>query len=1052
MFDERNRYIIENYPEKPTFSSFLPGIAGPNGIPLWVFYVNRGQAITSFGVENKNHPIMEFQPAAKAYLLTPYTGFRTFLKLRRENDVSIYEPFSPSNYSPLRTMYVGANELEIEEKNTDIGLQTNVLSFTLSGEPFAALARQVTITNTGEEPLEFELLDGMPMLMPYGVDDGGLKNIARTIEAWMEVFHHETNLPFYRLRASAGDTAEVKTIEAGNFAFGFVNSETGEKSLPVVVDPSVVFGSDTSFSIPRQFQTSPVDELMSAHQVTMGKTPCAFFGMNASIAPGESVTLSSVYGQVNGYKNIQNHQARLLSSAYFDQKRGEAGELVDMLTNVVATKTTSPVFDAYTRQTFLDNVLRGGWPVLLGDKSNPVPYHIYSRKHGDPERDYNFFHLAAEYFAQGNGNYRDVNQNRRMDVWLEPGVGAHNIRTFLSLIQIDGYNPLVVQGLTFSLDTEQAKQALEMVSDPERVEPLLRKRFTPGSLLKTMVDWGVTMTVSQEEFLAFVIGNAQPHVEANFGEGFWVDHWTYNLDLVERYLAIFPERKANLLWKTKVPYFQSPATIRPRDRRYVLTPNGPRQYHAVTHGEDGGGWLRVIGDGRMFQSRIIEKLVLLSVIKFSTLDPYGMGVEMEAGKPGWYDALNGLPGMFGSSMPETYELLRLLRFVKDALDENIDGELRLPVEVYYFIEAIRDILQINQDAETPEQCFSRWNTLSERREKYRTDVRNGLSGRTVAYLAKDCADLMDSMIADVERGITRSDSYRVAGVPPTYFSYEMTAYERLNDSDGEGRPYLRAKTFLPHPLPPFLEGPVRRMKVVETLDAAETLHQSVKTSPLYDSVLDMYKVNAALETESHEIGRARAFTPGWLENESIWMHMAYKYLLELLRVGLYSEFWDAAKTGLVPFRNPEEYGRSPLENSSFIASSAHPDTSLHGRGFVARLSGSTAEFLDIWAMAMAGDKPFTLEGDDIVFALRPALPGWLFPEDGHLSFNFLGTIRVEYENPACADTWECVVSRYHIIGHDGAETVVDADAVEGDWVKTIRERKVKQINVSLTKK
>jgi hypothetical protein len=40
-----------------------------------------------------------------------------------------------------------------------------------------------------------------------------------------------------------------------------------------------------------------------------------------------------------------------------------------------------------------------------------------------------------------------------------------------------------------------------------------------------------------------------------------------------------------------------------------------------------------------------------------------MGIEMEAGRPGWYDALNGLPGLFGSSMPETYELLRLVNFL-----------------------------------------------------------------------------------------------------------------------------------------------------------------------------------------------------------------------------------------------------------------------------------------------------------------------------------------------------------------------------------------------------
>ena len=24
------------------------------------------------------------------------------------------------------------------------------------------------------------------------------------------------------------------------------------------------------------------------------------------------------------------------------------------------------------------------------------------------------------------------------------------------------------------------------------------------------------------------------------GEGYWVDHWTYNLDLIESYLSIFP--------------------------------------------------------------------------------------------------------------------------------------------------------------------------------------------------------------------------------------------------------------------------------------------------------------------------------------------------------------------------------------------------------------------------------------------------------------------------------------------------------------------------------
>ncbi len=131
---------------------------------------------------------------------------------------------------------------------------------------------------------------------------------------------------------------------------------------------------------------------------------------------------------------------------YFEQKRRTAGTLADKLTAPIATKTSSPVFDAYCRQTFLDNVLRGGWPVHLGNAEKPVTYHIYSRKHGDPERDYNAFFLAAEYYSQGNGNYRDINQNRRSEIFFDPRVEDANIRSFMSLIQADGYNPLVVKG------------------------------------------------------------------------------------------------------------------------------------------------------------------------------------------------------------------------------------------------------------------------------------------------------------------------------------------------------------------------------------------------------------------------------------------------------------------------------------------------------------------------------------------------------------------------------------------------------------------------------
>lgn len=70
--------------------------------------------------------------------------------------------------------------------------------------------------------------------------------------------------------------------------------------------------------------------------------------------------------------------------------------------------------------------------------------------------------------------------------------------------------------------------------------------------------------------------------------------------------------------------------------------------------------------------------------------------------------------------------------------------------------------------------------------------------------------------------------------------------------------------------------------------------------------------------------------------------MSYKFLLELLRGQLYEEFFAEFKSNLVPFMNTSVYGRSPLEVSSYIVSSAFPDESLHGKVNLASFSLSSA--------------------------------------------------------------------------------------------------------------
>src|SRR3989338_6745252 len=87
-------FVIENYNFAKPLANFFPGIAGKYGIPMWVFYCNRGQAIASFGTKDKDHAILEFFPANKAWQFVSHQGFRTFIKVFTGKEFILYEPFN----------------------------------------------------------------------------------------------------------------------------------------------------------------------------------------------------------------------------------------------------------------------------------------------------------------------------------------------------------------------------------------------------------------------------------------------------------------------------------------------------------------------------------------------------------------------------------------------------------------------------------------------------------------------------------------------------------------------------------------------------------------------------------------------------------------------------------------------------------------------------------------------------------------------------------------------------------------------------------------------
>ncbi len=1030
---KEHEFVIENYNSAPAFSSFFPGIAGTYGCPMWVFYANRGQCITSAGVYDKDSAIMEFQPANKAYRSVALQGFRTFLKINGK----FYEPFGETSPHP-KSMKISADKLVIAEENRKLKVRVEVTYFTIPRESFPALARMAKVSNLSRNNVEVELLDGLPTIVPFGFVNDLLKRISQTIEAWCVVERSANGSPFYKLKVAPADVSETHIINNGNFLIS--SAIIGGKPSPVsyIIDPSAVFGQVKSLEYPSLFSENKKFKLPPKQQ-EQGFLPSAFAYKKAVLKKGEALELFSLFGQADSLEILDKITSRVSSREYFQAKQAENKELIDGISSAAGTQSSSPSFDLYARQSFLDNVMRGGLPIKIGSK---VVY-VYYRKHGDMERDYNDFKLMPTYFSQGNGNYRDISQNRRNDILFNPEVAEHNVLRFFNLIQLDGFNPLVVLENKLYIEPIAAAEKVvnKHIHDPgQELAGRLAKPFLLGMLLKEIERAGLGYKTSREDFVQDVVNTAASEEGAIHGEGFWIDHFFYNTDLLESFGANYPEKVQALITNLKTfTFVDNDHILRERSEKYHLVGGKVRQFRSVKVDQEKTSLIvarglhnhkvrTALGLGELYHTTLLVKLLCIAANKAASFDAEGIGLEMEADKPDWYDALNGLPALFGSSLSETLELKRMCAFTLKYLDGKLS--IDIPVEIKEFVEQVDHALSAEQDP------FQYWDKSYQIKEDYRRKTRLGISGSEVKISGEFAIACLKNVIKKCDTGIKRClERYKTYC---TYFINEVTDYEKNEH-------VIRVKKFTQGPLPLFLEGFVHALKV----EKDKSIYPFVKASPLFDKKLKMYKVNAPLGEAPIEIGRTRIFTPGWLENESVWLHMEYKYMLELLKAGMYQEFFADFKKVLVPFLDPKRYKRSILENSSFLVSSAHPIKEKHGRGFVTRLSGGTAEMLDIWAVMTSGKKIFFLdEKGKLGFRLFPALPAWLF-KNGVFRFKLLGTIDVTYINKSRKNTYDGLKPVSYKLSMDNKEVEINKPTLSEPFASLIRERKVRKIVVNL---
>ncbi|MHB0879364.1 hypothetical protein ACYCUO_00575 [Paenibacillus sp. SEL2] len=552
--------------------------------------------------------------------------------------------------------------------------------------------------------------------------------------------------------------------------------------------------------------------------MTTNKVPCGFSGYTARLAAGTAVNHCTIIGHVNDIHSINERITEIATMPYIERKAEEAKALIEELTDEMATRTSIPLFDEYCRQNYLDNLLRGGYPLLLDNGTEqPFVYHVFSRKHGE----------------------------------LEPLLG-----------QVE-------------------------VADHSSLRAFFQSSFTPGELIQHIIHDNIALKQTVETFVTEALKHSEQYYEADFGEGFWIDHWTYNMDLIESYLSIYPDKQEELLLTTReYMYYDSPAWVQPRRNKYVQMKDGRiRQYGAVVESKEKEAqlhardrdvhWVRTEhGSGEIYKSNLYEKLLSLATIKLSTLDPEGLGIEMEPGKPGWNDSMNGLPGLFASGFSELCELQRLVRFLIHA-QVKLSGNsvLRLPREVAKLIQQLRLAMEEyyhdsdEADCRDESKDYSFWSRISDAREVYRESIRFGFEGTEIPLAFEDVLVFLRQAERKLQQGMDKALLIG-EGIYPTFFYYEAREFEVQEDDCG-GK-LVNIHSFERKDTPYFLEGPTRAMKVVGDIVNGQELYRQIRQSGLYDRKLGMYKVNESLAGQPFGYDhrglslRLKPKLPGWL--------------------------------------------------------------------------------------------------------------------------------------------------------------------------------------------
>ncbi len=646
-------YRIENY---DLLQPFLVNVVSPQD--LWLFVSTSG-ALTG-GRRSADNALFPYETEDRLHRNGGRTG--PFTLLRVDGTEHAWEPFAMHTPTGMVHRSIAktseGDRLRFTEHHPALGL---TFRYTWSCTADFGLVRTCELTlDEFRRATEIELLDGFVDVLPAGVELPAQQSSSSLVDAFRRSeFDPASGLALFTLEALVSDQSEpAESLSASAvWSAGLRDATTTLSDCQIrrfrsggTIEPEhIVTGRKGAFLVSSRARLESGSPLCWTLVADVGQDHaavarlrrrlCASPSLQAEVRAAQDAAHASLVGRVAAADALQQTGDRRVAVHHFANVlynclrggvpvNGHRVELRDVRRFVAQRNRPASAR--------LDRLIAGLEPAVerdaLGDAvaadvdlSRLVSEYLpltFSRRHGDPSRPWNSFHIGigGEYPETApayEGNWRDIFQNWEALVHSFPGYAEPVVAKFLNASTLDGHNPFWI------------------TSDG--------------------IEWEMPAEGSWSNF------------------GYWGDHQIVYLhrllDLLDRFR---PGLLGESLHRVAFSYANVPYRILGYDS-IVADPKNTLEFDHAAQAEverrvaDIGtdGKLVLTGDGRVHHASLAEKLLVPALAKLSNLAAGG-GIWLNTQRPEWNDANNALVGS-GVSVVTALHLREYLAFIDGIL-------------------------------------------------------------------------------------------------------------------------------------------------------------------------------------------------------------------------------------------------------------------------------------------------------------------------------------------------------------------------------------------------